>query len=76
VITLYTKDHCQPCRATKRKLTDLGVEFVEVNVEHDPEARQRLIDAGFMESPVVWPEAGDPWSGFRPDLLATLTPKE
>lgn len=73
-VTVYTKNHCQPCRATKRRLDDLGVDYVEINVEDDPDTRQRLIDAGFLESPVVYPESGDPWSGFRPDKLAALSP--
>lgn len=78
-ITVYTKNDCRPCWATKRTLTAAGVEFVEVNVDEVPSARDYLIGRGFRESPVVEVATERPgvskvesWSGFRPDRLADL----
>jgi glutaredoxin-like protein NrdH len=74
-VTVYTKNNCQPCRATKRNLDAAGVEYVERNIDVDPDALDRLIAAGFREAPVVIVDRGpdrEPlsWSGFRPDLIA------
>lgn len=79
-ITVYSKNACQPCTATKRKLAVLGLDYVEVNVDEQPEHRDALIARGFTASPVVdveraGPEVGpvvESWSGYRPDLLEGL----
>lgn len=52
-ITLYEKDRCMPCLVTKRHLDKLEVEYNIVNLDHDEEAMQLLINQGFMQSPVV-----------------------
>lgn len=67
MITVYTKDNCPMCDATKRFLTKRGADFEAVP------ATQEHIDGfvaeGFQQMPIV--EAnGTKWSGYRPDLLA------
>ncbi|GAA2230428.1 NrdH-redoxin [Herbiconiux moechotypicola] len=69
--TVYTKNNCRPCEATKRWLTKHGLTFVEINLDEHPEARDQLVARGFMESPVVDSPIGT-WSGFRPDLIDLL----
>lgn len=71
-ITVYTKNHCQPCKATKRKLEALGLAYREINVDEKPEARDFLISGGWRESPVVLTADLPGWSGYRPDLLEDL----
>lgn len=71
-VTVYTKNQCQPCRATKKKLEQLGIYYAEINVDEHAAARDYLISRGFMESPVVFVDGMDPWSGYRPDKLALL----
>lgn len=64
-VTVYTKDRCQPCAATKRKLTELGIAFTERNVDHDERAADHLRASGFQAAPVVFTET-DSWSGYDP----------
>ena len=37
-LVMYTTSWCGDCQVTKRALGKLEVPFVEVNIEHDPEA--------------------------------------
>jgi glutaredoxin 3 len=67
-ITLYTISSCPHCDAAREDLEWRGVEFVEVDVERDPEARARLLELteGDRTVPVL-AEEGKPlqigWQG-------------
>lgn len=75
-VRVYTSPLCQPCRATKRKLTAEGVPFVEIDLT-EPQHADTLADmkAAYgdpLRMPVV--EVIDMgrtyvWQEFRPDLL-------
>lgn len=72
MITVYTLPSCVQCDATKRQLAKSGIEYVEVKLHEAPEALEKIKAMGFTAAPVIeTPEAA--WSGFRPDLIATLT---
>lgn len=71
-ITLYSRDLCQPCKATVRKLNKHGLAFTEKNTSHDEAAAQFLRDAGYTEAPVVITSDGREWTGFRPDLIEAI----
>ena len=43
-VTMYTTTWCGYCQRLKAQMTREGIEFVEVDIEHDPEA------AAFVES--------------------------
>ena len=52
--------------ATKRAFTTLGIPFTEVRVDQDDAARERIVQDGFKQSPVVYVDGLEPWSGFDP----------
>ena len=73
-IDVYTKPACQPCRATKRKLDQLGVEY---NEHQAADHMDMLSPLGHTSAPVVvvTNDAGDMvahWAGFVPDKLKGL----
>lgn len=72
-IVVYTKENCQPCRATKRRLEAYDLSFEEVNAIENVEALKEL---GFSEAPVVVYTGPNneqlAWSGYRPDLIDQL----
>lgn len=75
-VTVYTKDQCQPCRATMRYLDDRDIEFEEKHTA-DPVNLAEAKALGYMGAPVVVfvPAPGETvshWYGFRPDLLAVV----
>jgi len=71
-VTIYTKNQCVQCAMTKKTLTQYGVDFVEKNVEEDPEALEFLRAQGFQAVPVLFVDGMEPVKGFRPDVLKTL----
>ena len=74
MITVYTKNNCMPCKMTKRKLQELGVNYQEINVDEDLSALGYLIECGFRSLPVVFNKNGAPMvtGGFAPNILEKL----
>lgn len=75
-VTVYTKDECQPCRATIRFLNERGIPFEEKDTA-DPAHLARAKAFGYLGAPVVVvvPEPGESvkhWYGFRPDMLGEI----
>lgn len=70
-ITVYTTGpSCARCTLTKQVLTNKGIEFVEVNIRENENARNYVVeDLGYTEAPVVVITDEDHWSGFRPDQI-------
>lgn len=69
--TVYTKSDCVQCDMTKKLMQREGVSYVEVNLEEDADAMQKVRDMGYQSAPVV--VAGDShWSGFRPERIKGL----
>lgn len=71
-ITVWTKSNCVQCTQTKKELTKRGIEFVEKNLEDNPEQMQKFIEDGYMSAPIVTTDVKT-WSGFRIDKIASLT---
>lgn len=74
MIKVYTKNNCIPCKMTKRKLQELGVNYQEINVDEDLSALGYLMECGFRSLPVVFNENGAPMvtGGFAPNILEKL----
>ena len=54
IIQMYGADWCGDCIRSKRQLTELGVEFEYLDVEHDDTLRDTAIEiAGVKSIPVV-----------------------
>lgn len=72
MVTIITSPSCQPCRFTKKRLNDLGVQFVERDVSTDPEALELAKNLGYSASPVVILDSGEHWQGFDPNRLDAI----
>lgn len=70
-VTVYSKDNCFGCGATKRKLDQEGIEYIEKNVDHDEAARDKVIALGFMQMPVVVTPT-DSWYGYDPTRIENI----
>ena len=71
-VIVYSTPNCQPCRATCKALDAAGVEYEKVDISQDEEARKKCLDMGFQSLPVVV-TFNEQWSGYRPDLIKSLT---
>lgn len=72
MVTIFVKPNCQPCKLTKRKLDEMGVEYETRDITEDGEALVTVKGLGYLSAPVVLTEIGEHWNGFRPDLISTL----
>lgn len=75
VVRVYTAPACPQCTATKRKLTDLGIDFTEVDLTDPDNEEERdyvVNDLGHSTVPVVEVDGEDHWDGYRPDRLKAL----
>lgn len=72
MVTVYTLPSCVQCESTKKYLTNKDVTFEVVDLSKDENAMNLVKTLGYAAAPVV--VAGEAhWSGFRPDMLATLS---
>jgi glutaredoxin-like protein NrdH len=70
-ITVFTKPACPACHGTERYLKKEGLSYSTVDITQDEEARQRILEMGYLSAPVV--VAGEQhWSGLRPDRISAL----
>ncbi|GLR10381.1 NrdH-redoxin [Mixta theicola] len=71
LITVYTKNNCMQCTATKNIMDKQGMAYQLINLDDEPGAIENLKALGYRQLPVVMAD-GDSWSGFRPDKLIRL----
>jgi glutaredoxin-like protein NrdH len=72
-VTVYTKPACQPCKATKRWLTERDIAFDEADATA-PDNTAALQALGYLQAPVTFISTGDVkndihFSGFNPVAL-------
>lgn len=62
---------------TKRLMKREGIEFEEMDLLAHPEQLEKFKEEGLLQAPiVVIGNNGRRWSGFRPDLIEELKPKD
>lgn len=71
IVTVYSKPSCVQCTATYRALDDRGIPYEVKDLSADPQALEQVKSLGHLQAPVVVTPTTN-WSGFRPDLIATL----
>ena len=54
MLTIYTKSHCPDCTKTKNYLTANQIDFQEIDIETDTEARAFLVNAGHRAVPQIY----------------------
>lgn len=70
-ITIYTRNNCIQCHATKKAMESRNMDVVTINLDDHPEAIASLREQGFRQLPVVITEQ-ESWCGFRPDMINRL----
>jgi glutaredoxin-like protein NrdH len=70
-ISIYTKENCVQCHATKRMLAQRAIPFTLIDIDTHPECTGWLKSQGFLQLPVVITDTLC-WSGFRPDMINRL----
>lgn len=70
-IEVWTKSNCVQCEQTKKKFDQLGIKYMEHNLEEDPLALEGFKQQGLMSAPIVVTDTKR-WSGFRLDKITSL----
>lgn len=71
MVKVYSQPGCRGCTLTKNYLSTKGVEFTEINIREDEEAREYLMAKSLLSLPVV-ETSEDMWAGHDPDKLDAL----
>jgi len=53
-LTVYSKDNCPFCDRAKNLLKLKGLEFTEIRIDLDPEARQFIVNEGHRTVPQIY----------------------
>ena len=54
MLTVYSKNNCPFCVQAKNLLTLKGIEFEEINIELQPEAREFIVSEGHRTVPQIY----------------------
>ena len=54
MLTIYSKNNCAFCGHTKTLLTNKNVQFEEINIEHDPVAKEFILSQGHRTVPQIY----------------------
>lgn len=76
-LTVFSKPDCVQCRFTKRELDSKSLDYNEIDVTVDEDARKLLQDMGITQLPAVrvehpFNDVEEWWSGFRIEKLRSL----
>lgn len=76
-VELYSKPGCQPCKMSKRRFANHGIDFAEMDVTVNDDARDTVLGLGYLSAPVVVvrDENGnvtESWGGYNPDKIDSL----
>lgn len=73
-VTVYTRPNCQPCKATKRRLDILDINYDTVDLDDQNAAEFKV--QGLGAAPIVQVDLGAgatwSWSGFAPTQIEIL----
>lgn len=55
MLKLYTRTVCPKCMLIKSELTVAGLDgqYETINIDQDSEAKERIVNAGFMSVPIL-----------------------
>ena len=54
MLTVYSKTNCPNCVKLKTQLNSWGIQYEEVNIEKNMDARTFVLDAGHRSVPVLY----------------------
>lgn len=54
MLTLYSKNNCTYCVQAKNYLKNNNIQFQEINIEQDPQAREFILSQGLRTMPQIF----------------------
>lgn len=65
---VITKNDCANCDETKDLFNELEAKYIVINMDEQPEWRDRIKSMGYRQAPVVITNDAK-WSGFNEDAI-------
>jgi glutaredoxin len=56
MLTMYSKNNCSYCVKLKNQLDSWGVQYEEVNIEQDTNAKNFVVEQGHRTVPILYKE--------------------
>jgi glutaredoxin 3 len=53
-LTVYSKTHCPYCVKAKQYLSNIGIDYDEINIEQDDAAREFIVAQGHRTVPQIY----------------------
>lgn len=54
MLTVYSKNNCSYCVKLKNQLDSWGIQYEEVNIEQDKDAKAFVVDQGHRTVPILY----------------------
>ena len=70
-VVVWSKPACVQCVATKRKLDQYGIPYIERDLTEHVGQAEKFREAGYATAPVVVTPHGT-WAGFQLDRIKAL----
>ena len=52
-VKVYTQTNCKPCNDLKQWMDAVGVEYKAINISEDLAERDKIVNRGFMTTPIT-----------------------
>jgi glutaredoxin len=68
---IYTQNQCNFCTMAKQIMFDQNIDFMEINVQYDDQAKDFMKEQGFKTVPQIYDNDGNHIGGYN-DLLEII----
>lgn len=72
MILVYTTPFCAPCKAVKRYLTHLGVEYTAIDISDNPELRKDIFEKAHAQTVPIIQNGSRYVTGYKPEQIKAL----
>jgi glutaredoxin len=73
VLTVYSTNNCAYCSRLKQDIKNAGLEFIEINLDKNPEIKSQLVSAGHRSVPILYKDQTHIATGYDNSLAYIKT---
>ncbi len=73
VVTIYSTNTCTYCDRLKQDMRNVGLQFIEINLDKNPEAKARMVEKGHRSVPILYKDDTHIATGYDNSLAYVKT---
>ncbi len=73
VLTVYSADNCVYCDRLKQDLKNVGLEYIEINLDMNPGIKEKIVAAGHRSVPILYKDQTHIATGYANSLAYVKT---